>query len=180
MASEQEIRPRQCQPGRRRPRHVRVAFGLSGAGGSGLALRTVRHTCGRGQATPGVFGSPATRGLGYLQHGAAVTGRSRVEHSHCCGRYWVAGRLVECSLGDERIDHREQHSLRRAGEAQLPDPGVEINSEMERQTRRDTTEGPEAPLGQRGAYAADTVGPSAGGYGASTTGQAGAAQISGR
>ncbi len=40
--------------------------------------------------------------------------------------------------------------------------GAEINSEMERQTTRDTTEGPEKPLGQRGAYAADTVGPSAG------------------
>jgi membrane protein len=40
--------------------------------------------------------------------------------------------------------------------------GAEINSEMERQTKRDTTEGPEAPLGQRGAYAADTVGPTAG------------------
>lgn len=39
--------------------------------------------------------------------------------------------------------------------------GAEINSEMERQTMRDTTEGPEAPLGQRGAYAADTVGPTA-------------------
>jgi membrane protein len=37
--------------------------------------------------------------------------------------------------------------------------GAEINAEMERQTFRDTTEGPEAPLGQRGAYAADTVGP---------------------
>jgi membrane protein len=39
--------------------------------------------------------------------------------------------------------------------------GAEINAEMERQTLRDTTEGPEAPLGQRGAYAADTVGPTA-------------------
>lgn len=39
--------------------------------------------------------------------------------------------------------------------------GAEINAEMERQTRRDTTEGPEAPLGKRGAWAADTVGPSA-------------------
>ncbi len=39
--------------------------------------------------------------------------------------------------------------------------GAEVNAEMERQTRRDTTEGPEAPLGQRGAYAADTVGPTA-------------------
>jgi membrane protein len=40
--------------------------------------------------------------------------------------------------------------------------GAEINSEMERQTVRDTTEGPEAPLGQRGAYSADTLGPTAG------------------
>jgi membrane protein len=38
--------------------------------------------------------------------------------------------------------------------------GAEINSEMERQTREDTTAGPSKPLGQRGAYAADTVGPS--------------------
>ena len=37
--------------------------------------------------------------------------------------------------------------------------GAEINAEMERQTRRDTTGGPEAPLGERDAYAADTVGP---------------------
>jgi len=40
--------------------------------------------------------------------------------------------------------------------------GAEINSEMERQTARDTTEGPERPLGDRGAFAADTIGPSAG------------------
>ncbi|MGA8708219.1 MAG: YihY/virulence factor BrkB family protein [Steroidobacteraceae bacterium] len=39
--------------------------------------------------------------------------------------------------------------------------GAEINAEMERQTRRDTTDGPEKPLGERGAYAADTVGPTA-------------------
>ncbi len=38
--------------------------------------------------------------------------------------------------------------------------GAEINAEMERQTRRDTTQDPEKPLGQRGAFAADTVGPS--------------------
>jgi membrane protein len=38
--------------------------------------------------------------------------------------------------------------------------GAEFNSEMERQTRRDSTEGPEKPLGQRGATSADTVGPS--------------------
>lgn len=37
--------------------------------------------------------------------------------------------------------------------------GAEMNSEMERQTLRDTTEGPEKPLGQREALAADTVGP---------------------
>jgi len=39
--------------------------------------------------------------------------------------------------------------------------GAEINAEMERQTKRDTTDGPEVPLGQRGAFAADTVGPAA-------------------
>jgi membrane protein len=39
--------------------------------------------------------------------------------------------------------------------------GAEINAEMERQTRHDTTEGQQKPLGERGAYAADTVGPAA-------------------
>ena len=34
----------------------------------------------------------------------------------------------------------------------------EINAEMERQTARDTTDR-QKPLGQRGAYAADTIGP---------------------
>lgn len=38
--------------------------------------------------------------------------------------------------------------------------GAELNSEMEHQTARDTTAGPEAPLGARGARMADTVGPS--------------------
>lgn len=37
--------------------------------------------------------------------------------------------------------------------------GAELNAEMERQTVRDTTTGPEKPMGQRGAYPADTVGP---------------------
>ena len=36
--------------------------------------------------------------------------------------------------------------------------GAELNSEMEHQTARDTTEGPEKPLGARGARMADTVG----------------------
>ena len=40
--------------------------------------------------------------------------------------------------------------------------GAEINSEMERQTKKDTTEGPAKPMGQRDAYAADTLGPSSG------------------
>lgn len=40
--------------------------------------------------------------------------------------------------------------------------GAEINSELERQTVRDTTEGAPKPLGQRGAFSADTVGPRAG------------------
>jgi membrane protein len=37
--------------------------------------------------------------------------------------------------------------------------GAEINSEMERQTKADTTAGPEKPMGRRGAFSADTVGP---------------------
>jgi len=41
--------------------------------------------------------------------------------------------------------------------------GAELNSEMERQTLKDTTDDPEEPLGQRGAEAADTVGPARGG-----------------
>ena len=36
--------------------------------------------------------------------------------------------------------------------------GAELNAEMEHQTARDTTEGPEKPLGARGARMADTVG----------------------
>jgi membrane protein len=39
--------------------------------------------------------------------------------------------------------------------------GAEINAEMERQTKQDTTEGAELPMGQRGAHAADSLGPSA-------------------
>jgi membrane protein len=38
--------------------------------------------------------------------------------------------------------------------------GAELNSEMERQTEKDTTVGPPKPIGQRGARSADTVGPS--------------------
>jgi membrane protein len=38
--------------------------------------------------------------------------------------------------------------------------GAELNAEMERQTRQDTTAGREKPMGGRGAYAADTVGES--------------------
>jgi membrane protein len=37
--------------------------------------------------------------------------------------------------------------------------GAELNAELERQTKADTTEGPPKPLGQRHARAADTVGP---------------------
>jgi membrane protein len=39
--------------------------------------------------------------------------------------------------------------------------GAELNAELERQTRRDSTTGPPEALGRRGAYAADTVGESA-------------------
>jgi membrane protein len=37
--------------------------------------------------------------------------------------------------------------------------GAALNAELERQTTRDTTPGDDAPMGERGAYAADTVGP---------------------
>ena len=37
--------------------------------------------------------------------------------------------------------------------------GAELNSEMERQTARDSTVGKPKPLGSRKAFAADTVGP---------------------
>lgn len=37
--------------------------------------------------------------------------------------------------------------------------GAALNAEFERQTERDTTAGKERPMGERGAYAADTVGP---------------------
>ena len=37
--------------------------------------------------------------------------------------------------------------------------GAELNAELERQTRKDTTAGRRRPLGRRGAHAADTVGP---------------------
>lgn len=37
--------------------------------------------------------------------------------------------------------------------------GAELNAEMERQTLKDTTTGPQKPMGERGAQAADTVGP---------------------
>jgi len=40
--------------------------------------------------------------------------------------------------------------------------GAELNSEAERQTRRDTTKGSDQPMGQRSANAADTVGERAG------------------
>jgi membrane protein len=40
--------------------------------------------------------------------------------------------------------------------------GAEINAEAERQTRKDTTVRGNAPMGERGAFAADTLGPAAG------------------
>jgi len=36
--------------------------------------------------------------------------------------------------------------------------GAEINAELEHQTARDSTTGPEQPMGERGAYMADTIG----------------------
>ncbi len=37
--------------------------------------------------------------------------------------------------------------------------GAELNAEMEHQTAEDTTSGPPAPMGERGAFVADTLGP---------------------
>jgi membrane protein len=37
--------------------------------------------------------------------------------------------------------------------------GAELDAEMEHQTARDTTTGEEKPMGRRGAWVADTVGP---------------------
>ena len=39
--------------------------------------------------------------------------------------------------------------------------GAEINAELEHQTRKDSTTGPPRPMGERGAYVADTVGKTA-------------------
>ena len=47
--------------------------------------------------------------------------------------------------------------------------GAELNAEMEHQTVRDTTTGPEKPLGERGAVVADTIGPRKGMPGAQFT-----------
>jgi membrane protein len=47
--------------------------------------------------------------------------------------------------------------------------GAEINAELERQTAHDTTVGDEMPIGEREAYSADTVGPTAGEVKASTS-----------
>jgi membrane protein len=44
--------------------------------------------------------------------------------------------------------------------------GAELNSELERQTRVDSTTGSPQPLGHRGAAAADTVAPDAEGHAA--------------
>jgi membrane protein len=38
--------------------------------------------------------------------------------------------------------------------------GAELNAELEAQTKKDSTTGPEQPLGRRGARKADEVGPS--------------------
>jgi membrane protein len=39
--------------------------------------------------------------------------------------------------------------------------GGKLNAEIEHQTARDSTEGPQEPIGQRHAHVADTVGPNA-------------------
>ena len=51
---------------------------------------------------------------------------------------------------------------------------------MERQTRKDTTVRGGAPMGQRGAYAADTVGPAAGESGKNEQPAVGRNSVSGK
>ncbi len=58
--------------------------------------------------------------------------------------------------------------------------GAEINSEAERQTRKDTTVRGGAPMGERGAFAADTVGPAAGETGKSEQPAVGRNSLSGK
>ena len=58
--------------------------------------------------------------------------------------------------------------------------GAEVNSEAERQTRKDTTVRGGAPMGQRGAYAADTLGPAAGESGKGEQPAVGRNSISGK
>lgn len=58
--------------------------------------------------------------------------------------------------------------------------GAEVNAEAERQTRKDTTVRGGAPMGERGAYAADTVGPAAGESGAREPSLEGKNPVSGK
>lgn len=58
--------------------------------------------------------------------------------------------------------------------------GAEINSEAERQTKKDTTVRGGAPMGARGAFAADTVGPAAGETGKSEQPAVGRNSLSGK
>lgn len=58
--------------------------------------------------------------------------------------------------------------------------GAEVNAEAERQTKKDTTVRGGAPMGERGAFAADTVGPAAGESGAREPSTQGRNAISGK
>ena len=69
---------------------------------------------------------------------------------------------VEFRLGLLEIEKTGSNSERQTPLANLNfgmGPHFEINSELERQTLNDTTIGPVKPLGERGAFSADTVGP---------------------
>ena len=61
------------------------------------------------------------------------------------------------------LQYAEKRELREtlyeayAKRAYLALAGAELNAELEHQTRRDTTSGPEEPMGARGAYVADTL-----------------------
>ena len=61
---------------------------------------------------------------------------------------WVAGSILLSTYIQHFIQLRAYGSL-----------GAELNAEVERQTATDTTVGPDRAMGERGAHAADTLGP---------------------
>ncbi len=81
--------------------------------------------------------------------------------------FWIAGSIGFSIYVDNYGKYNETYGSLGAGialfmwffvTAFIVVIGAEINAEMERQTRKDTTVGKPEPMGQRGAYAADNLG----------------------